>query len=369
MRGRTSLELAIVIGGGNIWRGATGEGAGIDRATSDTMGMLGTVINALAFQDALEKHGQPTRVLSALQMPAVAEPYIRRRAIRHLEKGRVVIFAAGMGNPYFTTDTPAALRAAEIEAEMLLKGTHEGVDGVYSADPRARPDGGALRRGLVHGGAQQGAARDGPHGDHLLHGQQPPDPRLRPDGTGQHPPGPRRRACGYAGAVMDDSFTSLLLEETKDKMQKAIEHVRAEFATVRTGRANPALVEHLGVDYYGTVAPLLQLAQFSVPDARMLVISPVREERDRRPSRRRSRPRTSGISPTNDGTVIRLGFPPLTEERRKELVKIVRHKAEEGRVQIRNLRRHARQELEHADKERGDRRRRDRARSRRRSTR
>jgi uridylate kinase len=133
------LELAIVIGGGNIWRGVAGENAGIDRATSDTMGMLGTVINALSFQDALEKHDQPTRVLSALQMPAVAEPYIRRRAIRHLEKGRVVIFAAGMGNPYFTTDTPAALRAAEIEAEMLLKGTHEGVDGVYSADPRLDP--------------------------------------------------------------------------------------------------------------------------------------------------------------------------------------------------------------------------------------
>jgi uridylate kinase len=133
------IELAMVIGGGNIWRGATGEVAGIDRATSDTMGMLGTVINALAFQDALEKHGRPTRVMSALQMNAVAEPYIRRRAIRHLEKGRVIIFAAGMGNPYFTTDTPAALRAAEIEAEMLLKGTHEGVDGVYSADPRLDP--------------------------------------------------------------------------------------------------------------------------------------------------------------------------------------------------------------------------------------
>jgi uridylate kinase len=133
------LELAMVIGGGNIWRGATGEAAGIDRATSDTMGMLGTVINALAFQDALEKHNQQTRVMTALQMPAVAEPYIRRRAIRHLEKGRVVIFAAGMGNPYFTTDTPAALRAAEIEAEMLLKGTHEGVNGVYSADPRLDP--------------------------------------------------------------------------------------------------------------------------------------------------------------------------------------------------------------------------------------
>lgn len=129
-------EIAIMIGGGNIWRGATGEHSGIERSTSDTMGMLATVINALALQEALERHGQPTRVLTAIAMAEVAEPYIRRRAIRHLEKGRVVIFAAGMGNPYFTTDTPAALRAAEIGAEVILKGTHSGVDGVYSADPK-----------------------------------------------------------------------------------------------------------------------------------------------------------------------------------------------------------------------------------------
>jgi len=135
-----SLELAVMIGGGNIWRGTTGAGAGMDRATSDAMGMLGTVINALALQDALEHHDVPTRVLTAVHMAEVAEPYIRRRAIRHLEKGRVVIFAAGMGNPYFTTDTSAALRAAEIEAELLLKGTHGGVDGVYDADPRLVPD-------------------------------------------------------------------------------------------------------------------------------------------------------------------------------------------------------------------------------------
>ena len=133
------LELAVMVGGGNIWRGATGELAGMDRATSDTMGMLGTTINALALQDALESHGQATRVLSAVSMADVAEPYIRRRAIRHLEKGRVVVFAAGMGNPYFTTDTSAALRAAEIEASILLKGTHGGVDGVYSADPKLDP--------------------------------------------------------------------------------------------------------------------------------------------------------------------------------------------------------------------------------------
>lgn len=133
------LELAVMVGGGNIWRGTIGTGAGMDRATSDTMGMLATVINALALQDALEHHGQPTRVLTAVQMAEVAEPYIRRRAIRHLEKGRVVVFAAGMGNPYFTTDTSAALRAAEIEADLLCKGTHGGVDGVYTADPRLDP--------------------------------------------------------------------------------------------------------------------------------------------------------------------------------------------------------------------------------------
>ena len=137
---RGGLELAVVVGGGNIWRGATGAMAGMNRANSDLMGMLGTVINALALQDAIESHGRPTRVMSAINMDQVAEPYIRRRAVRHLEKGRVVIFAAGMGNPYFTTDTPAAQRAAEIEASIVLKGTHGGVDGVYSEDPRKNPD-------------------------------------------------------------------------------------------------------------------------------------------------------------------------------------------------------------------------------------
>jgi uridylate kinase len=139
-RAELGVEVSIVVGGGNIWRGSIGAGAGMDRATADYMGMLATVINALALQDALERHGQPTRVLTAIQMAEIAEPYIRRRAMRHLEKGRVVVFAAGMGNPFFTTDTPAALRAVEIEADVLLKGTHGGVDGVYTADPRTDPN-------------------------------------------------------------------------------------------------------------------------------------------------------------------------------------------------------------------------------------
>lgn len=132
------IEIAIVVGGGNIWRGVSGSARGMDRATADYMGMLATVINALALQDALESRGVPTRVLSAIEMRQVAEPYIRRRAIRHLEKGRVVIFAAGTGNPYFSTDTTAALRAAEIEAEVILMAKK--VDGVYDSDPKKNPD-------------------------------------------------------------------------------------------------------------------------------------------------------------------------------------------------------------------------------------
>jgi uridylate kinase len=133
-------QVAVVVGGGNIWRGATGSATGMDRATADYMGMLATVINALALQDALERQGQPTRVQTAIGMSQIAEPYIRLRAIRHLEKGRVVVFAAGTGNPFFTTDTAGALRAVEIEADVLLKGTHGGADGVYDDDPRTNPD-------------------------------------------------------------------------------------------------------------------------------------------------------------------------------------------------------------------------------------
>jgi uridylate kinase len=131
------LEVCMVIGGGNIFRGVSGAASGMDRAQADYIGMLATVMNALAMQSALERGGVPTRVLSAIPMASICEPYIRRRAQRHLEKGRVVIFAAGTGNPFFTTDTAAALRAAEMGCDVLLKGTQ--VDGVYSADPRKDP--------------------------------------------------------------------------------------------------------------------------------------------------------------------------------------------------------------------------------------
>src|SRR5687767_15016115 len=133
------IQVGVVIGGGNIWRGLAASSKGMDRATADYMGMVATVLNGLALQDALEKAGVFTRVMTAIQMHEVAEPYIRRRAIRHMEKGRVVILAAGTGNPYFTTDTAAALRALELDVDVLLMAKH-GIDGVYSDDPRHNPD-------------------------------------------------------------------------------------------------------------------------------------------------------------------------------------------------------------------------------------
>ncbi|HCB01536.1 MAG TPA: UMP kinase [Anaerolineae bacterium] len=132
------VDVAVVIGAGNLWRGKQGLERGMDRSTADYMGMLATVMNAMALMDALERIGVYTRVMSAIEMRAIAEPYIRRRAIRHLEKGRVVIFGAGTGNPFFSTDTAAALRASEIDAELVIKATK--VDGVYDADPKKNPD-------------------------------------------------------------------------------------------------------------------------------------------------------------------------------------------------------------------------------------
>lgn len=139
VRDNFDVSVGVVVGGGNIWRGLAGAGAGMDRAQADHMGMLATVINALALQDRLERKGQQSRVMTAIHMAQVAEPYIRRKAMRHLEKGRVVVFAGGTGNPFFTTDTAAALRAVEIEAGVVLKGTHSGTGGIYTADPKLDP--------------------------------------------------------------------------------------------------------------------------------------------------------------------------------------------------------------------------------------
>ncbi len=181
-----------MIGGGNIFRGLAASARGMDRATADYMGMLATVINALALQDALEHVGVTTRVATAIEMRAVAEPFIRRRAVRHLEKGRVVVFAAGTGNPYFTTDTAAALRAMEMKADVILKGTK--VDGIYTADPMLDPNATKFSRDLLPEGARAGAEGHGRHSDLAVHGQQAADRRVQPPHARESPPCDRRRA-------------------------------------------------------------------------------------------------------------------------------------------------------------------------------
>ena len=174
------VDVAIVIGAGNLWRGRVGLNRGMDQATADYMGMLATVMNALALMDALENLGVVTRVQSAIEMHTVAEPFIRRRAIRHLEKGRVVILGGGTGNPYFTTDTAAALRATELGCDVLIKATK--VDGVYDSDPKKNPDAQALRPHHLHGCAQPAPAGDGQHRPHAVHGQQDAHPGAQPVG-------------------------------------------------------------------------------------------------------------------------------------------------------------------------------------------
>ena len=187
----SGLELALVIGGGNVYRGMKATAAGMDRATGDYMGMLATVFNSLAVQEALERNGADTRVLSALDVREVAEPYIRRRAIRHLEKGRVVIFAAGTGNPYFTTDTAAALRALEIDAEAILMAKN-GVRGVFDGDPTDEPVGGVPADDHPPAGDRARVEGDGYDRALALHGQQSPDSRVRAR-TRKHRAGRRRR--------------------------------------------------------------------------------------------------------------------------------------------------------------------------------
>ena len=191
------VEVAVVIGGGNIWRGLSASHRGMERTTADYMGMLATVINGLALQSQLEQLGVTTRVQTAIEMKEVAEPFIRRRAMRHLELGRVVIFVAGTGNPFFSTDTTAALRANEISAEVILKATK--VDGIYDSDPKKNPKARKYDRISLHRGAHQAPTGHGFHRFQPLHGQQYADHCFRHDGAREYQEGRLGRKGWHAG--------------------------------------------------------------------------------------------------------------------------------------------------------------------------
>ena len=330
------VEVAVVQGAGNIFRGMKAAAEGMDRATGDYMGMLATVLNALTLQDALERLGVHTRVQSAITISEVAEPYIRRRAMRHLEKARVVIFAAGTGNPFFTTDTAAALRALEIHAETILMAKN-GVEGVYTADPQTEP-----RRGVHPRDHAPRGARARPQGDGLdrpvaLHGQRAADQRLQHERRDEHRSDSFRRAGGHPG---DDDMSMIddLLTDAREHMDKSVEATRGKFGTVRTGRASPNLLDRIVVDYYGAQTPLKQLATIHAAEARLLTVQPY-DKSSVKAIERAIMESDIGLTPSNDGQIIRLMIPELTEERRKELVKVARGLAEEGKVALRNIRR------------------------------
>ena len=340
-----NIETAVVVGGGNIFRGLAASARGMDRATADYMGMLATVMNGLALQDALEQAGCPTRVMSAIAMNEICEPYIRRRAVRHLEKGRAVIMVAGTGNPYFTTDTAATLRAVEVHAQVILKATR--VDGVYDADPETNPD--AQRYSQIDytellsnrlqalDATAVSLAMDNEMPivvfDMTVPGNIARALRGEPIGT---------LISGDAKAMTHEALTAI-----EPKMQRAIEAMERDFAGIRTGRASTALVERIVVDYYGAQTPLNQLAGISTPDAHLIVIQPW--DRSALSAIEKAITRSDiGLMPNVDGTVVRLNVPALTEERRREMVKQVHRRTEEARVEVRNHRREAADVLKRA---------------------
>ena len=249
-----------MVGGGNIYRGLRRRRRpGMDRATGDYMGMLATVLNALALQDALEKAGAHTRVQSAITISEVAEPYIRRRAMRHLEKGRIVIFAAGTGNPFFTTDTAAALRALEIHAEAILMAKN-GVEGVYTADPRVDPDAEFIPE-ITH---REAIERRLPSMDStalsLCMDNTLPIHVFNMDDEAQHRADSVRRARGDRGERHERGAARRAHRRRRDRMTKSVEAIRREFAHRAHRPRVPALLDRIEVDYYGAQRRCSQLA-------------------------------------------------------------------------------------------------------------
>ena len=361
------VQLAVVVGGGNIFRGLAGSAEGMDRAQADYIGMLATVMNALALQDAFERHGIFSRVQSAITMQEVSEPYIRRRAIRHMEKGRVVILAAGTGNPYFTTDTTAALRACELDVDVLMKATK--VDGVYDSDPKENPDAkrfdrlsymDVLSRGLnVMDSTATSLCmdnhvpmivfdldREGQHFARFEGRKRRNHGRIGRGERARRWPGARVRSRVKGTATMVND----ILTQAEERMKKAVSSLHDNFGSVRTGRANAMLLDRIKVDYYGVPTPVNQMAGIKSPDAHMLVIEPW-DKGVLRAIEHAILESDLGVTPSNDGSVIRLPFPALTEERRRELVKQCKTYAEEARVAVRKARQEANSAIERTVKE------------------
>ncbi len=347
---RLGVEVAIVIGGGNIFRGVAPGAAGMDRATADYMGMLATLMNALALQDALRRAGVESRVQSALRTDQVAEPYIRGKALRYLEERKVVIFAAGTGNPFFTTDTAAALRGREMGVDIVLKATK--VDGVYTADP-----GQGSRREALHGPDVRRGDRQEPPGDGRHSARALPRPEHAAQGVLDLRPGcaeargaGRRR--GDARALLKPrgrADPGSLHDCRHQEDRRAEDGQDGRDAQARPdqgahGRAHTGLLDHIQVDYYGAPMPINQCANVTLADARTITVQPW-EKKMVPVIEKAIRDSDLGLNPATSGDLIRVPMPALTEERRRDLIKVVRHEAENARIAVRNVRRDANEHL------------------------
>jgi uridylate kinase len=325
------VEVGLVIGGGNLFRGAALSAAGMDRVTGDHMGMLATVMNALAMRDALERSNIPALVMSAISMVGVTDHYDRRKAMRHLKTGEVVIFSAGTGNPFFTTDSAACLRAIEIQADVVLKATK--VDGVYTADPFKDPNAEkfaeltydeVLDRKL---GVMDLTAiclcRD--HNMPLRVFNMNPDRGI-------------------------ERMINEIKQDAQERMKKTLESLDHAFAKIRTGRAHPSILDSVMVSYYGSDTPLRQVANVIAEDSRTLALT-VFDKSMIQAVEKAIMTSDLGLNPATAGTTIRVPMPALTEETRKGYTKQARAEAENARVAVRNIRRDAIAQLKDLVKE------------------
>ena len=322
------VQVAVVIGGGNIFRGVAGGSVGMDRATADYMGMLATVMNSLALADTMRQEGMTARVMSAISIDQVVEPYVRPKALQYLEEGKVVVFAAGTGNPFFTTDTAAALRGAEIGAEIMLKATK--VDGVYTADPKKDPS--ATRYASIT------------FDEALIKNLQVLDATAFALCRDQNLPLKvfpffmRQLATGLRTELL--MSIAEIKKNAEQKMLKSIEAFKVELSKIRTGRAHPGILDQVQVEYYGSMVPLSQVANVSLQDARTISVQPWEKGMGAK-IEKAIRESDLGLNPSSQGDLIRVPMPPLTEERRKELTKVVKSAGEDTKIAVRNLRRDA----------------------------
>ena len=375
------VAIGVVVGGGNIFRGVKVSESGIPRVTGDLMGMLATVMNALALETAIEQAGRAARTLSALAMPEVCETYERARALRHLDDGRMVLLAGGTGNPFFTTDTTAVLRAAELGARggaqgdrrrrRLQRRPQEGQKGQALRPPD--PPGGDRAQPQSDGRDRLRACPGKPYAYHRVL-----DPEQGRDRGGAA--GARRRDArwllrqsgiarsdanrlGWARfgkAVADLDRTAFKgvamasathdINDIKRRMQGAIATLKHELGGLRTGRASASLLDPVQVEAYGTHMPLNQLATVSVPEPRLLSVQ-VWDKSMVTPVTKAIQASNLGLNPSTDGQVIRLRIPELNEERRRELVKVAHKYAEAAKVAVRHVRRDGLEVLKKLEKD------------------